>query len=234
MIILNYQKYPIDIYYIKSNLSKLKIDLLNSIMFKQAMSTYEIKPPIPFLPPLNKDKYTYSLVLDLDETLVHSIAETGKTLIRPGTNIFLKELSPLFEIVIFTAGMQDYADNLLNQMDKERNLIQYRLYRQHTSLENGSNVKDIEKLGRDLSKVIIIDNISENFSKQSDNGIFITPWMGDPNDTELYELIPILKEISVKKVKDVRVILRRFRDKIIQLHIQGDINPLATLKNMIK
>ena len=58
--------------------------------------------------------------------------------------------------------------------------------------------------------------------------------MGDPNDTELYELIPILKEISVKKVKDVRVILRRFRDKIIQLHIQGDINPLATLKNMIK
>jgi T-complex protein 1 subunit alpha len=56
----------------------------------------------------------------------------------------------------------------------------------------------------------------------------------DPNDTELYELIPILKEISVKKVKDVRVILRRFRDKIIQLHIQGDINPLATLKNMIK
>ena len=58
--------------------------------------------------------------------------------------------------------------------------------------------------------------------------------MGDPNDKELFELIPILKEISVKKVKDVRILLRRFRDKIIQLHIQGDKNPLGTLKNMIK
>ncbi len=114
-------------------------------------------------------------------------------------------------------------------MVKERNLIQYILYTQLT-LEYGYNVKDIEKLKRDLNKVIIIGNISEIFSKQSDNDFFIIPWMGYPNDQELFELIPILKEISIKKVKDIRVLLIRFWDKIIQLHIQRDNNPLINLK----
>ena len=48
-------------------------------MFKKAINIYEIKPPVPFLPPLNKDKFIYSLVLDLYEILVYSIKEKGKT-----------------------------------------------------------------------------------------------------------------------------------------------------------
>ena len=130
--------------------------------------------------------------------------------------------------------MKDYADNLLDSMDKERKWIQHRLYRQHTTVINNTNVKDISKLGRELSKVIIIDNISDNFQRQSENGIFITTWLGNEKDTELYDLIPVLKEIVIKRVKDVRKILRKFRDTLIRLYVNGDGNPLDTLKGMIE
>ena len=96
-------------------------------------------------------------MLDLDETLVHSIAETGKSLIRPYAELFLRELAPFYEIIIFTAAVKDYADNLLDSIDKEKQWIKYRLYRQHTTIMNNANVKDIGKLGRDLKRVIIIE-----------------------------------------------------------------------------
>jgi CTD small phosphatase-like protein 2 len=98
---------------------------------------------------------------------------------------------------------------------------------------NNVNVKDISKLGRDLSKVIIIDNISDNFQKQSENGIFITTWLGNEKDTELYDLIPILREIVIKKVKDVRKVLRKLRDTLIRLYVKGDPTPLDTLKKCL-
>ena len=54
------------------------------------------------------------------------------------------------------------------------------------------NVKDLSRIGRDLTKTIIIDNIAENFQFQPDNGIFIKSWFEDEDDTALYELTPLL------------------------------------------
>jgi len=54
-------------------------------------------------------------------------------------------------------------------------------------------VKDLSKIGRPLEKTIIIDNIAENFILHKDNGIFIKSWYDDPKDTELRDLIPLLK-----------------------------------------
>ncbi len=53
-------------------------------------------------------------------------------------------------------------------------------------------VKDIGRLGRPLSRVIIIDDIAENFQLQPENGILIKAWMGEPEDTVLRELEPLL------------------------------------------
>ena len=232
----------IDLLYIKSNLNSIRLEIIKYLINKQISqshssssltSSFSLKPKSPFLPPIDKSKYTYSLVLDLDETLVHSIEETGNTFLRPGLKEFLEKLSPFYEIIIFTAGVKDYADNLLNQIDKNNNLIQYRLYREHTTFINGVNVKDIKKLGRDLKKVIIIDNISENFGKESDNGIFITPWFGDKNDKELKYLIPILIEISKNKVEDVRKVLRNVRDIIMRKHLNGDEMPIQDIYNKL-
>jgi len=73
-------------------------------------------------------------------------------------------------------------------------------------------VKDLSLLGRDLSRTIIIDNISDNFIIQPDNGIFISTWYDDMSDNFLEEISPLLIEISDKKVSDVRKGLRSYRD----------------------
>lgn len=70
--------------------------------------------------------------------------------------------------------------------------IAYRLYRQHTSQNGPFLVKDLSLLGRDMSKTIIIDNISDNFVSQPDNGIFISTWYDDANDNYLSEITPLL------------------------------------------
>lgn len=51
----------------------------------------------------------------------------------------------------------------------------------------------MSKIGRDLSKTIIIDNLWENFQFQHENGIFIKSWYEDPKDNSLMELVPLLK-----------------------------------------
>jgi len=85
------------------------------------------------------------------------------------------------------------------------------LCREHTKQVGTIFVKDLVNLGRDLSKTIIIDNLSENFQLQQENGIVIKSWISDPNDTELDKLLVLLKEIGEKKVEDVRIVLKEWK-----------------------
>jgi CTD small phosphatase-like protein 2 len=87
----------------------------------------------------------------------------------------------------------------------------------------------LSKLGRDISRVIIVDNVAENFQNQPDNGIFIRSWFDDMTDTALEELGPLLKEIVRKQVPDVRVALRKFRDQMMEQLEKGISNPVMTL-----
>ena len=174
-----------------------------------------IKDFAPFLPPINP-KYKYTLVLDMDETLIHYFFThiSGMFFVRPFCFEFLKELNDLYEIVTFTAGTKDYADNILNILDIDNNIIKYRLYRQHTTILGCSVYKDLSKLGRDLSKVIIIDNLKENFKMQPNNGIFIKTWTNDINDVQFKDLLKILKDIANLNVNDVRPIIQKMNDEI--------------------
>ena len=143
--------------------------------------------------PISKER-EYSLVLDLDETLIHysQSSQGGQVLLRPFVHKFLKEMGKYYEIIIFTAAQQDYADWILNRLDKGKD-ISYRLYRQHTYLHKQVNIKNLDRLGRDIKKTIIIDNIADNYQLQPHNGIDIKTWTGDPDDTVLEDLIPYLK-----------------------------------------
>ena len=73
-------------------------------------------------------------------------------------------------------------------------------------------VKDLSLLGRDLKKTIIIDNISDNFILQPDNGIFISTWYDDMQDNFLKEISPLLTELVEKRVDDIRIGMRSYRD----------------------
>lgn len=120
--------------------------------------------PTGYLPePAAKNK-PYTLVLDLDETLIHYqlINGGGQFMVRPFAQQFLEELSPYYEIVVFTAAMPDYANWVLDNFDKKK-LIDHRLFRYHAVRIGNLFIKDLSRIGRDLSRVIIIDNVAENF-----------------------------------------------------------------------
>lgn len=170
----------------------------------------------------------YTLVLDLDETLVHcKDNESGSVVnFRPFLDEFLEAMVPLYNIVIFTAAAQDYADVVLDNIDPENKLFCRRLYRQHTKSVNSEyNLKDLALVSDDLARTIIIDNVPENFTQQKSNGIFIHSWFDDPNDSALRDLIPLLTHIVSSKTPDVRVYLEKLRNQMIDSIQRGAINP---------
>ena len=174
----------------------------------------KVKPP--FLPKLDTNKYKYTLVLDLDETLVHYIEEENSAYVqvRPYADYFLKELSKYFEIVLFTAAEEDYTDIVLKELNKN-NYISHVLCRKYTELNNNSYIKDLSKLGRDLSKVCIVDNNKDNFCLQPENGLFISSYYGEQNDNELYLLCGDLMKIIEIQPDDIRTVIKEI-DIIMQ------------------
>lgn len=180
--------------------------------------TYEPQSPLlPTAHPNVEDKIC--LVLDLDETLVHSSfspidgadfeiplemqGETHTVYVkkRPGVDNFLQKVSEWYEIVIFTASLALYANPVMNLLDPQ-NLVQLRLYREHCVLIGGCYVKDIAKLGRDLKRTFIIDNSPLSYVLQPENAIPITSFFTDDNDRELEKTLLLLEQ--AKHLKDVR------------------------------
>jgi len=166
------------------------------------------------LPPLTPDIYgKKTLVLDLDETLVHSSFkpipnpdfivpveiedQVHKVYVakRPYVDKFMQELGSHFEIVVFTASLPKYADPVLDLLDIHK-VVRARLFREACSNYKGNYVKDLNKLGRELKNTIIIDNSPSSYLFHTDYAVPVESWFDDENDTELADLIPILKEMA--------------------------------------
>ena len=192
--------------------------------FKILLEKNKVKPP--FLGPISNPNKIFTLVVDLDETLVHYVEEESRAYVqvRPYADYFLTEMGKYFEIVIFTAAAEDYADIVLDGLDKN-NSIDYKLYRKHTEQINGVFIKDLSKLGRDINKVVIIDNNKDNFSLQPENGLHICSFIGDQNDDELYLLCDDLMKIVKGNKKDLRpavkeidaIMKKRYKSKNVVL-----------------
>ena len=187
----------------------------------------------PYLKHKSTKKYT--LVLDLDETLIHfkydKINEPeithGVVQYRPCLFEFLNNISEYYELIIFTVGTKDYADSVIDSIEKNRQYFSGRLYREHTSIYNNDFVKDLSKIGRDLTKVIIVDDKPYNFILQMENGIAIRPFWGDESDKEkndvaLLNLFKILVDIFKLNLDDIREGIKKYRNEIVN-KVSSDI-----------
>ena len=150
-------------------------------------------------------------MLDLDETLVHFEHRRMVYKVRPLCIRFLTEMAKLYEIVIFTAAHQTYANFILDKLDKDGTLIQHRLYRQHTTQIKGAFIKDLKRLGRPLERTLIIDNLKENFSRQRENGIECGTWKGSVHDRQLHTLSVFLTKMARDAPSDIRPHIAEFK-----------------------
>ncbi|XP_002736972.2 CTD small phosphatase-like protein [Saccoglossus kowalevskii] len=162
------------------------------------------------------------IVIDLDETLVHSSfkpvsnadfvvpVEIDGTvhqvyvLKRPFVDEFLQKMGELFECVLFTASLSKYADPVADLLDKW-GVFRARLFRDSCVFHRGNYVKDLGRLGRDLKKIVIVDNSPASYIFHPDNAVPVASWFDDMSDTELLDLIPFLE--SLAKVDDVHTVL---------------------------
>ncbi|KAK3111140.1 Nuclear envelope morphology protein 1 [Teratosphaeriaceae sp. CCFEE 6253] len=218
-------------------------------------------PPRPLVP-RRQPSYTLSyspetpkktLIIDLDETLIHSMAKGGRMstghmvevrlggalasstasypttsssagggssgiqLTPPGVPIlyyvherphchdFLRKMAKWYTLVVFTASVQEYADPVVDWLERERKYFSGRYYRQHCTWRNGAYIKDLAQVEPDLSRVMILDNSPMSYIFHEDNAIPIEGWISDPTDRELLHLVPLLE--SLQYVTDVRALL---------------------------
>ncbi|KAF5892148.1 CTD small phosphatase-like protein isoform X2 [Clarias magur] len=188
------------------------------------------KPPEKYLlPEVNINDYGKKcVVIDLDETLVHSSfkpisnadfivpVEIDGTvhqvyvLKRPHVDEFLQKMGELFECVLFTASLAKYADPVADLLD-QWGVFRVRLFRESCVFHRGNYVKDLSRLGRELRNVIIVDNSPASYIFHPENAVPVQSWFDDMNDTELLDLLPFFEGLS--KEEDVYGVLQNLRGR---------------------
>lgn len=166
------------------------------------------------------------LVLDLDETLVHSSFRevAGADFIlpvqiedvihhvyvakRPGVDEFLVEMARHYEVVVYTASLNKYADPLLDLLDP-LGVVRTRLFRESCVFYAGNFVKDLSLLNRPLESCVLVDNSPASYLFHPENAIDCTSFIDDPHDRELEQIAEFL--IGIKDVEDVRGIVQLWR-----------------------
>ena len=118
-------------------------------------------------------------------------------LVRPGVLDLLKELYSYYEIDIFTAALKHYADNIINKLDKDNIYISYRLYRCHCTYEDGKSVKKLSLIGRDLNKIVFVDDLKRNAKYNMKNLALVSKWIDNVYDKEIINLKNKLKFIAL-------------------------------------
>eukprot|EP00731_Ephydatia_muelleri_P014856 Em0008g576a len=209
---------------------------LGRLSYKKAAEYQPVKyHEIPLSPQTEARLYSVSrkvMVLDLDETLIHSHHDGAPNSLtpltapdfivrvkienhpvrffvhkRPHVDYFLSMVSKWYELVVFTASMEMYGMAVANKLDNNQNILQRRYFRQHCTMDFNGYTKDLTSICPDLSKVFIIDNSPAAYRSSPDNAIPIPSWFSDPHDTALLDLLPLLD--ALRFTNDVRSVLSR-------------------------
>ena len=184
------------------------------IIINSYIKNKKIPPFITF-----KTNKKYSLVLDLEDTLINvKIDNEGKIFCRarPGLISFLNGIKPFYEIISFTKLSKEYSDIIIKEIEGDKKLFDYNLYREHCSLIGRNFIKDISRIGRDMKKVIMVDDSQENLNIHINNSILICPYNAedDEEDRVLFELKKLLILFFRQGYDDIRISIKNFRNEI--------------------
>ncbi|GAB0492826.1 hypothetical protein MMPV_004096 [Pyropia vietnamensis] len=225
---------PLDVASTTPSAPPLSVSDSSSLMAQLLALPPTFTPAAPLLPPAAGHLASRpTLVLDLDETLVHSsftyladahltlpLTISGETAVayvrkRPRVDEFLAAVADIFEVVVFTASLALYADPVLDELSASAaaihggnpaDMIHGRLYREHCVMVGGVFVKDLTRLGRDVKQVIIVDNSPISYAMQPENAVHILDFIDDEADGELDKTLA--KVLTMRDVPDVRNIIR--------------------------
>ena len=192
----------------------------------------QFQPVTYYSPPPSKESLSLlrklprkTLVLDLDETLIHSqhtcqvpydfsinvqidgVPTEFFVYKRPHLDFFLSKVSEWYHVVLFTASLETYANAIADNLDAKKRYIKKRYFRQNCSIDFTGFTKDLRIIEKDLSRIFIVDNSPTAYKGNPDNAIPIKSWYADTRDQCLLQLLPILD--ALRFTKDVRSILRR-------------------------
>ena len=128
--------------------------------------------------------------------------------LRPYVQDVLEKLQQWYEIIVFTAGEQEYADEILDYIDPRKTVFKKRLYRQDCIKLDNFFIKDLDIiLDREREQMCIVDNSILSFAFDLDNGVPINSYIGnEEDDRELLFLYSFLEDAV--NVPDIRVNIR--------------------------
>ena len=172
---------------------------------------YKNAPLIPFSPIKN-----YTLLINLEETIINIPKGTNNIYLRPFLREFLSNIYPYYEIFVFSSGIKNYVEQIINFIEDKEQYFDYKLYRENTNYSDENYYLDINKLGRDLKRIIVIDH-KFNYGN---NGILINSFQFDEinnyilNDNILFHLEKILIQIAKEEPNDIRINLMKYKNEI--------------------
>ena len=219
----NYTKFSPDYIYriFMSNILRIN-NKEGSVLFSTLKTSYPIGNYVIKSRPIKP----LTLILDLDETLisfVYSNENEGISRIRPYLYYFLDLVKQYYELILFTAATREYADPILDVIEENKGYyFNHRLYRESCTIIDNNYMKEIRRIGRDIKRTIIVDNMAQNFKMEKENGILISSFWGeDSNDRALLNLGRILINIAVEMMevgfkRDIRDVLVKYRDDILK------------------
>jgi len=173
------------------------------------------------------DKEAYQLMRKFQQNADLFLQEKGHGNIavfyRPGLHRFLYKLSEMCEVILWTAADRSYAKPLLDHIDPSGNLLPYRLFREHCVKKgNVKCAKDLELLGRDMRRVVLIDNSPKAAETSPKNAYLIKDFFGDPSDQCLERAWQFLTELNL--LNDIRQSLEMMLDlNMLDLNTPDDI-----------
>ena len=103
-----------------------------------------------------------------------------KAVLRPGLDDFLAFVARNFEVILWTAGTQSYASEIVRILDPGKSLFSHVIFRNEEWFHNADDgqgyVKDLSRLARPLSSVVLVDNSPFVCRYNYDNAIIVKDW----------------------------------------------------------